>query len=171
MPKKVKNIKKHELRKVTLDPIYQSYWYSKFLNKLMLDGKKHLIEKTMSQLLYKFKLKYRAKPIMILFVSIIRLKPLIGTITKRVGKLWKSVPYPLEPRRQLVIALKWLVSQIKVEDEATLRARITTTFVALLRKKSRNGKKHPKKSELLRKKKVHYGQVVKDRVNTRFRWR
>jgi ribosomal protein S7 len=51
----------------------------------MLSGKKHIIEKIMSQLLYQFKLKYKAKPILILFLSIIRLKPLLGTIAKRVG--------------------------------------------------------------------------------------
>lgn len=169
MSKKVKNIKKHTIKKVTLDPLYKSYWYSKFINKLMLSGKKHIIEKIMSNLLYQFKLKYKLKPILIIFISLIRLKPLIGTITKRVGKLWKSVPVPLEPRRQLVIALKWLVSQIKVEPETTLRKRIAKTFVVLLRRKTR--KKRAERSELLKKKKIHYFQVVKDRVNTRFRWR
>ena len=169
MSKKIKNIKKYTIKKVTLDPLYKSYWYSKFLNKLMLNGKKHIIEKIMTQILYKFKLKYRAKPIILLFVSIIRLKPLIGTITKRIGKVWKSVPTPLEPRRQLVIALKWLVSQIKLEPELTLRSRISRTFTVLLRRKTRN--KRAKRSELFNKKKLHYFQVVKDRVNTRYRWR
>lgn len=169
MSKKIKNIKKYTIKKVTLDPLYKSYWYSKFLNKLMLNGKKHIIEKTMSQLLYQFKLKYRAKPIMILFVSIIRLKPLIGTIIKRVGGVYKTIPVPLEPRRQLVIALKWLISQIKIEPETTLRKRIIRTFIALLRRKSRN--KRAERSELLRKKKAQYFQAVKDRINTRFRWR
>lgn len=169
MSKKIKTIKKYTIKKVTLDPLYKSYWYSKFLNKLMLDGKKHVIEKIMSGLLYNFKLKYRAKPIIILFVSIIRLKPLIGTITKRIGKIWKSVPVPLEPRRQLVIALKWLISQIKVEPELTLRTKIIRTFTALLAKKTKN--KREKKSDLLKKKRVHYFNVVRDRVNTRYRWR
>jgi len=169
MSQKVKNIKKSMIRRVTLDPLYKSYWYSKFLNKLMLNGKKHVIEKIMSHVWYNFKLKYNAKPIVILFVSIIRLKPLLGTITKRVGKIWKSVPVPLEPRRQLVIALKWLVSQIKVEPELSLRARIIRTLTGLLQKKSR--KKRARKSDLLRKKALHYSSLVRDRVNTRYRWR
>jgi small subunit ribosomal protein S7 len=168
MSKKVKNIKKYTIKKVTLDPLYKSYWYSKFLNKLMLDGKKHAIEKTISQLFYKFKLKYRATPITLLFVSIIRLKPLIGIIPKRLGKLWKSVPYPLQPRRQLVIALKWLVSHIKLEKGYNLRTRVISTFASVFRRKSKN--KRAKPNELLKKKKVHYFQVVTDRINTRFRW-
>lgn len=169
MSQKIKNIKKYTIKKVTLDPLYKSYWYSKFVNKLMLSGKKHIIEKIMSHILYRFKLKYRIKPILFIFMSLVRLKPLIGTITKRVGKLWKTVPVPLEPRRQLVIALKWLVSQIKVESEFSLRRRIIKTLVILLRKKTK--KKRAPRSELLNKKKIHYYDVVKDRVNIRFRWR
>lgn len=169
MSKKIKNIKKYTLKKVVSDPLYKSYWYSKFINKFMLDGKKHIIEKAMSQVWYKFKLKYNMKPIMILFFSLIKLKPLMGTIPKRVGRIWKQVPVPLEPRRQLVIALKWLVHQIKLEPELNLRSRIIRTFTVLLRKKTKN--KRAATSDLFRTKKTHYFQLVKDRVNTRFRWR
>lgn len=168
MSKKIKNIKKYTIKKVTLDPLYKSYWYSKFLNKLMLSGKKHIIEKIMSQLLYQFKLKYKAKPILILFLSIIRLKPLLGTISKRVGSNWKTVPVPLAPRRQLVLALKWLVSQIKVEPEKTLKERITRTFNSLVHKESKKKRTHT--NELFSKKKKQYRQAVLDRTNTRFRW-
>lgn len=169
MSKKIKNIKKYTLKKVTLDPLYRSYWYSKFSNKLMLNGKKHIIEKLLSQLLYKFKLKYRVQPITLLFVSLIRLKPLLGFVQKRVGSVWKSVPIPLKPREQLVLSLKWLINQIKLEPEITLRARILNTFALLLRRKSRN--KRIKRSALLTKKRIHYFKIVKDRVNSRFRWR
>lgn len=168
MTKKIKNIKKYTIKKVTLDPLYKSYWYSKFLNKLMLNGKKHVIEKIMSQLFYKFKLKYKATPITLLFLSLIRLKPLIGIIPKRIGKLWKTVPTPLEPRRQLVLALKWLHSHIKLHPEYNLRNKITKTFSVLLRKNSKN--KRTKTNDLLIKQQEHYELVAKNRINTRFRW-
>jgi len=169
MSKKIKNIKKYTLKKVVADPLYKSYWYSKFVNKFMLDGKKHIIEKIISQVWYDFKLKHKLKPILILFVSLHKIKPLMGTIPKRLGKIWKQVPVPLTPRRQLVIALKWLVQQIKFEPELNLRAKIIRTFTKLLQKKSKN--KRADTSDLIRTKRLHYYQIIKDRVNTRFRWR
>lgn len=168
MAKKVKNIKKAMIKRVTLDPLYKSYWYSKFINKLMLDGKKHVIEKIMSRIWYNLTLKYNAKPIDILFMSLIRLKPLIGTTTKRIGKVWKTVPVPLQPRRQLVIALKWLVSQIKIEPELHLSAKITRTLSGFVQKNTK--KRKNRKTDVLKKKNLHYANVVKDRVNMRYRW-
>jgi ribosomal protein S7 len=75
---------------------------------------------------------------------------------------------PLAPRRQLVLALKWLVSQIKVEPEKTLKERITRTFNSLVHKESK--KKRTYTNELFSKKKKQYRQAVLDRTNTRFRW-
>jgi hypothetical protein len=51
----------------------------------MLDGKKHVIEKTISKVFLKFKLKYKVKPTMMLFVILLRLRPLVGFIPKRLG--------------------------------------------------------------------------------------
>lgn len=169
MSKKVKTIKKLIIKRITLDPLYKSYWYSKFVNKLMLNGKKHVIEKVLVKVWYSFKLKNEARPIEILFSSLIRLKPLVGIIKKRRGKGWKEIPFPLEPRRQLVISLKWLISQIRMDPEITLYARTLRTLSGLFNKKLK--KKRNRTSDVLRKKKSHYYSIIKDRVNTRFRWR
>lgn len=168
MSKKIKNIKKYTIKKVTLDPLYKSYWYSKFLNKLMLNGKKHVIEKIIAQVFYKLKLKYKTKPIALLFSSLLKLKPLVGFIPKRLGKNWRTIPVPLEPRRQLVIGLKWLISQIKLENEYTLHNRILQTFLNFSRRKPKN--KRAKTSDLFKKKKQHYYKIVTDRINSRYRW-
>lgn len=168
MAKKIKNIKKKMIKRVTLDPIYKSYWYSKFVNKLMFNGKKHVIEKIMANIWYNMKVKYRAKPIDIFFASIIQLRPLMGSLLRRVGVVYKNVPVPLAPRRQLVIALKWLTSQIKMEPELDLRSRIFRTFSGLVQKKSK--KRNSNLSTIAKKKKLHYAALAKDRINTYYRW-
>jgi ribosomal protein S7 len=168
MAKKLKNIKKLAIKKVTLDPLYKSYWYSKFLNKLMLDGKKHVIEKTISKVFLKFKLKYKVKPTMMLFVILLRLRPLVGFIPKRLGGNWKQIPVPIEARRQVVFALKWLISHIKLENEFNLHNRVLSTFYTIFRKKPKN--KRAKPNDLLKKKKEHYFKAITDRINSRFRW-
>jgi ribosomal protein S7 len=52
----------------------------------MLDGKKHLIEKIVSHSFYQMKTKFRRQPLKLLFIILMRLKPLLGFISKRLGK-------------------------------------------------------------------------------------
>lgn len=168
MSKKIKNIKKYTIKKVTVDPLYKSYWYSKFLNKLMLSGKKHIVEKIMSQIVYQFKIKYHVKPIRILFASMIKLKPLVKLVSVRKGREYKLVPFPLKPRQQLTFALKGLVAQIKISSDITLRERITRTLITLLRDKKK--KKHTETNVFIKMRNLHYHQAGKNRINSRFRW-
>lgn len=165
MSKKIKNLRKYTMKKVKPDPLYQSYWYSKFVNKFMRQGKKHVVEKIISRTLHKMKIKFNRAPVNLLFIALIKLKPLLGFITKRVGKNWKSIPVPLEPRRQLVLALKWFVVQVRMEPEKNLEAQIFHTFNTFF-KQSKNWYKNP----LIRRKNLHYYNAAKDRVNSRYRW-
>lgn len=168
MSKKIKNIKKYTIKKVTVDPFFKSYWYSKFLNKLMLSGKKHIVDKAMSPIIYHMKVKYHVKPVRILFASLIKLKPLVKLVSVRKGREYKLVPFPLKPRQQLTFALKGLVAQIKVAPDLTLRERITRTLVTLVRDKKK--KKHTETNVFIKMRNLHYHQAGKNRINSRFRW-
>lgn len=162
MSKKLKTIKKYVAKKVRVDPLYQSFWYSKFMNKFMLQGKKHVIEKTLSKTFFNIKMKMKREPLTLMFIILMRTKPLLGMITKRLGKEWKTIPVPLEPRRQLVIALKWLVSQVKIEPERKFETRLLKVFTKFFK---------IKKNALIRYRNTYYYNITKDRVNTRFRWK
>jgi ribosomal protein S7 len=52
----------------------------------MLQGKKHLIEKIMYNSFYQMKNKFRRQPLILLFIILMKLKPLLGFISKRLGK-------------------------------------------------------------------------------------
>lgn len=165
MPLKLKNLKKYILKKITIDPLYQSYWYSKFINKLMLNGKKHLSEKLVSKILLNLKLKYNVQPIFLILTIITKLKPILGIIQKRLGKEWKPVPIPINPRKQLIISLKWITNQIKRETQSTLILRTLKTFQKFFKRHQH------KNAELMQTKNNYYYNMAKNRVNLRYRWK
>lgn len=136
MAKKIKTIKKYQNRKVKLDPLYQSLWLSKFTNKFMLQGRKHVVERIMYKSFYKIKTTFHRQPLKLLFKSLIKLKPLFGFVDMRFGKTSRRIPIPLEPRRQLILALKALVWHTKTESYRTLEARLIRVFSSLLKKKN-----------------------------------
>ena len=98
MAKKINNIKKYQKIKVKIDPLYQSTWFSKFINKFMLDGKKHVVEKIIYNSLWQIKKKFRHNPLKLLFISLRKLKPFFGFISKRLSKQWKEIPIPIGQR-------------------------------------------------------------------------
>lgn len=75
----------------------------------MLQGRKHVIEKIMYKSFYQIKTRFHRQPLKLLFKSLIKLKPLFGFVDTRLGKTSRRIPIPLEPRRQLILALKALV--------------------------------------------------------------
>lgn len=52
----------------------------------MLQGKKHVIEKIMYKSLYEIKSKFKRQPLKLLFIILMKLKPLLGFISKRLGR-------------------------------------------------------------------------------------
>ena len=76
------------------------------MNKFMLDGKKHLVEKVTNETFVDLKIKTGTKPLSIFLDIIIKFRPLLDLSSKRQGKKIRKIPVPLLPRRQTIVALK-----------------------------------------------------------------
>jgi ribosomal protein S7 len=162
MAKKIKTIKKYQKKKVRIDPIYQSMWFSKFTNKFMLNGKKHIVERNVYNSLCQIQHKFHRNPLNLLFLTLKKIRPAFGFISKRLGKEWKKIPIPIKPRQQFILALKWLVLHTKTESDHKLEARIVRVFTNFFKKK---------KTSLTKFRRQYQIKIVEERVNTRFRWK
>jgi len=162
MTKKKKTIQNYHKKKIRVDPLYQSYWFSKFINKFLKNGKKHTVEKIINKSLNKIKLKFKRLPIKLLFFALIRLKPMFCLVSKRFGKEWKKIPMPLEPRRQYIIALTWLVNHIKTESTLNFENKFVQVFSNLLKKK---------KTALTKYRNSYFYEIQEVRINNKFRWK
>jgi ribosomal protein S7 len=161
MVRKLKNIKKSYIKRVQIDPLYNSLWYSKFQNNLMLSGKKALLEKIFSQLFLRIKKEYKRSPVWLLFKLLIKNRPVMGLIKKRIRNKFIEIPCPIETRRQVIISLKWLIGYIKIYPAFNLEERLWGVFIESFRKK---------KTALTRRVQLHQEKLFKNRSNLRYRW-
>jgi ribosomal protein S7 len=72
----------------------------------MRSGKKQTVEKVVMKTCQELKLKTRKKFLYTFFSLLLKVRPLLGLVSKRFGKQFKKIPVPLYPRRQTILALK-----------------------------------------------------------------
>lgn len=72
----------------------------------MRGGKKYVVEHATLRVFSQIKFKTRKAPLYTFFATLIKVRPLLGLVSKRFGKQFKKIPVPLYPRRQTILALK-----------------------------------------------------------------
>ena len=99
------------------DPKYGSRLLAKFINIMMLDGKKSIARKFMYEALEIVAEKIPDVPSQEVFEKAIEnLKPRIEVRSKRVGGATYQVPTPVNSKRQLSLAMRWLRDAIRTRN-------------------------------------------------------
>jgi small subunit ribosomal protein S7 len=113
--------RKAPVREILGDPIYNSKVITKFVNTLMLDGKKSTAEKILYGALAKIEKKEEGvKGIDIFESAINNIKPLLEVKSRRVGGATYQVPMEVRPVRQQTLAIRWLVDISRKRNERTM---------------------------------------------------
>jgi small subunit ribosomal protein S7 len=110
------------IRKVLPDAIYNSVVVTKFINSIMLDGKKTVAEKIVYGAIEKMdkKAEEGTKGIDLFFRAIENIKPLLEVKSRRVGGATYQVPMEVRPQRQQTLAIRWLISYSRKRNERTM---------------------------------------------------
>ena len=96
------------------DPRYNSLLASKFINCLMLDGKKTVAQKVFYDALEDLgKRNSEMEPIEIFEAAIENVKPYIEVRSKRVGGASYQVPMQVNRARQQSLAIRWVLGAIR----------------------------------------------------------
>ncbi|MBT3279169.1 MAG: 30S ribosomal protein S7 [Phycisphaerales bacterium] len=96
------------------DPQFGSKLLAKFINVMMLDGKKWAAQKFMYQALDIISERIKEeKPLDVFEKAIENLKPRLEVRSKRVGGANYQVPMPVNQKRQLSLAMRWLRDSIR----------------------------------------------------------
>jgi len=99
------------------DPKYSSRLLAKFINIMMKDGKKSIARKFMYEALDIVATKITDIPSQEVFEKAIdNLKPRIEVRSKRVGGATYQVPTPVNSKRQLSLAMRWLRDAIRTRN-------------------------------------------------------
>jgi small subunit ribosomal protein S7 len=123
------------------DPIYNSKVVTKFINGIMLDGKKSVAETVMYSALKIAEEKTGKKGIEIFDEAIENVKPLMEVKSRRVGGATYQVPIEVRPVRQQALAIRWIIDAARKRNERTMAARLANELIEASEKRGAAYKK------------------------------
>ena len=113
------------------DTKYNSMLASKFINSLMLDGKKSTAERIFYKALDIVGKKISdQEPIAVFEAALNNVKPEVEVRAKRVGGATYQVPVPVTPKRQLSLAIRWILDTIRKRKGKALHEFLATELIA-----------------------------------------
>ena len=111
-------------RPVVIDPVYNSPLVTQLVNKVLLDGKKSVAERTVYGALEGTRTKTGNDPVVTLKRALDNVKPALEVKSRRVGGATYQVPVDVKPGRSTTLALRWLVSYSRQRREKTMTERL-----------------------------------------------
>jgi len=111
--------RKAPVREVMADPIYNSKLITKFVNAIMLDGRKSVAQKIMYGAVANLDARGEESGFEIFERAIENVKPLLEVKSRRVGGATYQVPIEVRPVRRQTLALRWIVDISRKRNERT----------------------------------------------------
>lgn len=118
-------------RSIIPDARYNSVLIAKFINYIMLDGKKSIVEKATYQALEELQNKLKKEPVDLFEELIDKITPRVEVRSRRIGGATYQVPVEVGDRRGLTLALKWLTISIRKQSGKTLSEKIVKSLMEI----------------------------------------
>ena len=111
-------------REVLPDPVYNSQLVSKFVNAIMMDGKKTIAERILYDALEIVGEQTGEDPMKIFKKAVDSVKPAVEVKSRRVGGSTYQVPIEVRPNRRLALSFRWLLESSKRRGEKTMKQKL-----------------------------------------------
>jgi len=117
------------------DSRYHSKLVAKFINCIMLDGKKSVAERVLYDAMDIIADKVKDAPPQEVFEKAIEnVKPLIEVRSKRVGGANYQVPMQVSKKRQLSLAIRWIRVAVRSGSGQAMSVRLANELIAAYRR-------------------------------------
>ncbi len=128
-------------RKVLPDPKYNSELVSKFINGLMLKGKKSKAEKIFYSAMDIIEQKLKKDPLEVFKKAMENVAPVLEVRSRRVGGATYQVPVEVREKRRRSLAIRWLVNFSRQRSERTMAERLANELIAAYKNEGASIKK------------------------------
>jgi small subunit ribosomal protein S7 len=118
-----------EKRVILPDPKYGDEVLSKFMNSVMLDGKKATAEAIVYTALEVVETKAKKDPLGVFHDALNNIKPNIEVRSRRVGGATYQVPVEVRVERGQALAIRWLITAARNRSEKTMSARLSAELL------------------------------------------
>ena len=113
-----------EKREVLPDAKYGDRVLTKFMNNLMVDGKKSVAEHIVYSAMERVEQRLKRSPIDAFREALDNVKPSLEVRSRRVGGATYQVPVEVRPERREALAIRWLIIAASKRNENTMEERL-----------------------------------------------
>ena len=118
-----------EKREILPDPKFGDQILSKFMNNLMLDGKKSVAETIVYGALDTVQSRAKADPIALFHDALNNVAPAVEVRSRRVGGATYQVPVEVRPERRQALAIRWLIQAARSRNDRTMVDRLSAELL------------------------------------------
>ena len=116
-------------REVLPDPKYGNTTLAKFMNHVMISGKKSVAESIVYGALDLVQERSNRDPIEVFDEALENIAPMVEVKSRRVGGATYQVPVEVRPSRRQALAMRWLVDSARSRSEKSMAARLAGEFM------------------------------------------
>ena len=116
-------------RRIIPDPKFKDKLVAKFMNSLMIGGKKATAEGILYGAFDIITARYKEDPLEIFRKALDNVKPKLEVKSRRVGGATYQVPVEVRPERRVALAMRWLVLYSRSRGEKTMMERLAAELV------------------------------------------
>jgi len=113
-----------EKREVLPDAKFGDTVLTKFMNNLMIDGKKSVAESIVYNALDRVEKRLKRAPIEVFHEALDNIKPSVEVRSRRVGGATYQVPVEVRTERREALAIRWLITAARKRNENTMEERL-----------------------------------------------
>ncbi|NBO20494.1 MAG: 30S ribosomal protein S7 [Rhodobacteraceae bacterium] len=113
-----------EKREILPDAKYGDRVLTKFMNNLMLDGKKSVAESIVYGALDRVQARLKREPVQAFHEALDNVKPSVEVRSRRVGGATYQVPVEVRTERREALAIRWLIIAARKRNENTMEERL-----------------------------------------------
>ncbi|WP_426417943.1 30S ribosomal protein S7 [Aestuariirhabdus sp. LZHN29] len=111
-------------REVLPDPKYGNQTLAKFMNHVMISGKKSVAERIVYGALDKVAERTKGDPLELFEKALESIAPMVEVKSRRVGGATYQVPVEVRPSRRTALAMRWLVDFSRKRGEKSMALRL-----------------------------------------------
>jgi small subunit ribosomal protein S7 len=116
-------------REVLPDPRYQDMVVTKFVNCLMLQGKKAVAEKILYGSFDQIEKKTGEEPLKLFKKALSNVKPAVEVKSRRIGGATYQIPVEVRPSRRQSLAIRWIRDNARTRGGKTMEDKLADELI------------------------------------------
>ena len=118
-----------EKREINPDPKFGDLIVTKFMNAIMMHGKKSVAETIVYSALDQVQARTKQEPVTVFHQALDNVAPHVEVRSRRVGGATYQVPVEVRPERRQALAIRWLIQAARARNDKTMVERLSAELL------------------------------------------